>query len=282
MSDPAAFLSYAHRYRPWVKVLQQNLETCLKAAGRQPWKVFLDETDLGSGASWVGQLQVGLGRAEQLVLVVTPEALASAWVEKECFLAADGAEGRLHLAMLVETPLPPFLAPIQCVDFQPAGEPAYHRAVQRLAAGLLGKTGRLDSAALPSGLVPPPPLEPGLPSALRGRLLDWLEPRFAGKVAREAIASRLGFSPDVHGNVWEWTLSAWPDDYSGRERGVTLNPATVEVDHAAAEAGGGGTRVLRGGSCWFVPERARAAYRDDGSPGTGIEVLGFRVVIALR
>lgn len=134
MPDHAAFLSYAHRYRPWVKVLQQNLETCLKATGRRPWKAFLDETDLGSGASWVGQLQVGLGRAEQLVLVVTPEALASAWVEKEwqSFLAADGAEGRLHLAMLVETPLPPFLAQIQCVDFQPGGEPAYYRAVQRL------------------------------------------------------------------------------------------------------------------------------------------------------
>jgi hypothetical protein len=207
----AAFLSYAHRYRPWVEVLQKNLEACLVDAGRSA-KIFLDTTDLGSGRSWVGQLQVGLGRAEQLVLVVTPEALASSWVvnEWQSFVASrpDWHEGRLHLAMLVETPLPPFLSQIQFVDFQPPGEPAYYRAVQRLAASLLGKSGRLDPSYLPPGLVPPPPFEPGLPSALRRRLIDWLEPIIAKRVTRFAISPRLGFPPERLAAQPDWRCAA--------------------------------------------------------------------------
>ncbi|HZF07148.1 MAG TPA: TIR domain-containing protein, partial [Thermoanaerobaculia bacterium] len=195
----AAFLSYAHRYRPWVEVLQKNLESCLAAAGRSE-KIFLDATDLGSGRSWVGQLQVGLSQAEQLVLVVTPEALASSWVvnEWQSFVASrsDWHDGRLHLAILVDTPLPPFFSRIQHVDFQVAGEPGYFLAIQRLAAGLLGKTGRLDGADLPSGLVPPPPVESGLPPALRGRLIDALAPILAKRLLRFVIAPQLGFPPE--------------------------------------------------------------------------------------
>jgi|SRR6185436_8162554 len=41
----AAFISYAHRDKVWVRVLQENLERCLAAAGRAGL-VFLDEVDL--------------------------------------------------------------------------------------------------------------------------------------------------------------------------------------------------------------------------------------------
>ncbi len=63
----AAFISYAHRYQEWVATLQRNLESCLKAAGADPNEVFLDQTDLASGRSWVAQLQEGLAKAEQLI-----------------------------------------------------------------------------------------------------------------------------------------------------------------------------------------------------------------------
>jgi len=73
------------------------------------------------------------------VLVVTPEALASSWVvnEWQSFVASrsDWHDGRLHLAILVDTPLPPFFSRIQHVDFQVAwGRPGYFLAIQRLAA----------------------------------------------------------------------------------------------------------------------------------------------------
>ena len=96
------FLSYAHRDQPWVKVLQANLELCL--AG----KVFLDDVALASGRSWVGQLQAGLGRSGQLILVATPEALASPRVtdEWESFIAGRTGwhDGRLHIVHLVFSP----------------------------------------------------------------------------------------------------------------------------------------------------------------------------------
>src|SRR5262245_60391783 len=121
----AAFISYAHRDKPWVQALQRNLERCLAAAGR-PGKVFLDEVDLASGRSWVGQLQAGLDRSEHLILVATPEALASPRVadEWQSFVAMrhDWHQGRLHVVHLAEVPFPSFLAQIQQVDFRSAGE----------------------------------------------------------------------------------------------------------------------------------------------------------------
>ena len=100
----AAFISYAHRYAPWVCALQANLEKCLAAAGRAG-EVFLDQTDLGSGRSWVTQLQAGIDRSEHFILVATPEALASPRVGDEwgSFLSTRRGwleQGRLHLVSL--------------------------------------------------------------------------------------------------------------------------------------------------------------------------------------
>ncbi|MCP4544834.1 MAG: toll/interleukin-1 receptor domain-containing protein [bacterium] len=98
----AAFLSYSHRYADWVEVLHANLEACLAHAG-EPRQVFLDQVDLGTGHSWVSQLQAGLDQADKLVLVVTPEALASLRVEDEwgTFIAIDRDwKGRLGRPIL--------------------------------------------------------------------------------------------------------------------------------------------------------------------------------------
>ncbi|MCP4659860.1 MAG: toll/interleukin-1 receptor domain-containing protein, partial [bacterium] len=144
----AAFLSYSHRYADWVEVLHANLEACLVHAGEKR-KVFLDQVDLGTGRSWVGQLQAGLDQADQLVLVVTPEALASPRVEDEWanFIAMHRDwKGRLQVVMLVDTPLPPFLTAIQYADFREPGE----KAGEELAQGfLIGRLGRRDRRALP-------------------------------------------------------------------------------------------------------------------------------------
>ena len=96
----AAFVSYAHRHAGWVKALQADLERGLAAAGRPGDKVFLDQVDLGSGRSWVGQLQAGLAQAGHFVLVSTPEALASPRVadEWQSFVASrkDWQAGRFR------------------------------------------------------------------------------------------------------------------------------------------------------------------------------------------
>jgi formylglycine-generating enzyme required for sulfatase activity len=82
---------------------------------------------------------------------------------------------------------------------------------------------------------------------------------------------------DVHGNVWEWTLSSWIGSYKGREGGVSVDPTAIEVP--TGESPGGTRRVMRGGSSWYDAGRARAAFRFDWDPDFVLVVLGFRVVL---
>ena len=82
-SEYAAFLSYSHHDVPWVEALQHHLETCLSALEHDPATVFRDKTDLGPGRSWVTGLQQGLDRAPVVVLVATPESMASPRVGDE-------------------------------------------------------------------------------------------------------------------------------------------------------------------------------------------------------
>jgi formylglycine-generating enzyme required for sulfatase activity len=70
---------------------------------------------------------------------------------------------------------------------------------------------------------------------------------------------------DMHGNVWEWTRSAYqPYPYRGDDG---------RNDPAAA-----GVRVVRGGSWYDRPYRARSAFRLAYEPHQPVYNVGFRVV----
>jgi hypothetical protein len=189
-----AFISYAHHYRQWVEVLHRNLELCLQHHGIEH-KVFLDRTDLGSGA-WLAQLQEGLEKAAHLILVATPEAIASPRVadEYETFMSIrrDWGRGHLHLLHLVEAPLPAMLRSLQQIDLRNHDEAAYRDGLARLVAGLLRRPGSRDLPELADKIEIPPPPQSALPSTLRQRLADWLEPAVAGKRARRNTAAALG------------------------------------------------------------------------------------------
>ncbi len=196
-SDPpdTVFISYASRYREWVRVLHRNLALCLG-----PDSIFLDEADLGPGRSWVSGLQAGLERAARVVLVASPEAFASPWVrhELESFQAQRPswkAEGLLSLALLVETPLPPFLASAQHIDFRDHDEASYRTGLSVMVAALQGIRDPHNLPTLPDDLEVPDPPVGGLPSELRGRLVRVLSPLFRPRFARTAVAARLGLDP---------------------------------------------------------------------------------------
>ncbi len=197
MPDPhyAAFISYAHRYRSWVETFHRNLELSLKHLGK-PVRVFLDTVDLGSGRSWVRQLQAGLDQAEHLVLVATPEAVASPRVadEWEAIIATrrDWDAGHFHLVRLVDGPLPPFLEKIQYLEFREYDDASYRHQLTRLVAGLLGRKDPRDLPALPAEIEIPAPPESSLPTALRARLVDWLAPLLHTPLPRRAVEAVLG------------------------------------------------------------------------------------------
>jgi formylglycine-generating enzyme required for sulfatase activity len=71
---------------------------------------------------------------------------------------------------------------------------------------------------------------------------------------------------DMHGNVWEWCLDPWHDSYTG-----------APADGSAWTAGGGTSRLLRGGSWNSLPARCRSACRSINPPDNRNSNVGFRV-----
>lgn len=96
-------------------------------------------------------------------------------------------------------------------------------------------------------------------------------------VYREQTAEVGGFPPnafglyDMHGNVWEWCLDYWHDNYND-----------APADGSAWVIGGNREkRLLRGGSWDFSLRYCRSAYRFFYAPDLQTLTLGFRVVCGL-
>jgi formylglycine-generating enzyme required for sulfatase activity len=74
---------------------------------------------------------------------------------------------------------------------------------------------------------------------------------------------------DMHGNVWEWCLDHWHDNY---EDPPTDGSAWLTEDQEARR------RVLRGGTWVGDPWYCRSAYRLMYNPDGRLDIIGFRVV----
>lgn len=69
---------------------------------------------------------------------------------------------------------------------------------------------------------------------------------------------------DMHGNVWEWTLSPYKS-----------TPSQPDVpDEAESSA----LRVVRGGSWYDRPKRATSSFRLAYAPYARVFNVGFRIV----
>jgi formylglycine-generating enzyme required for sulfatase activity len=81
------------------------------------------------------------------------------------------------------------------------------------------------------------------------------------------VANAFGLC-EMHGNVWEWCLDHWHENYEGApddgSAWLTMNKRT--------------RRVLRGGSWDYHPRNCRSASRHFNDPVIRDYVIGFRVV----
>jgi formylglycine-generating enzyme required for sulfatase activity len=72
---------------------------------------------------------------------------------------------------------------------------------------------------------------------------------------------------DMHGNVWEWVLDSWHDNYNG-----------APADGSAWESGDGARRVVRSGSWGDSARVCRSAFRTHGVPHFRDFYGGFRLL----
>ncbi|MBI3741597.1 MAG: SUMF1/EgtB/PvdO family nonheme iron enzyme [Chloroflexi bacterium] len=73
---------------------------------------------------------------------------------------------------------------------------------------------------------------------------------------------------DMSGNVWEWCMTRWVDDYKNYSTNENNNPEGDE------------SRVIRGGAFNNVLQNVRGAYRLRRDPDNRLGYRGFRVVLA--
>jgi formylglycine-generating enzyme required for sulfatase activity len=85
------------------------------------------------------------------------------------------------------------------------------------------------------------------------------------------VANAFGLF-DMHGNVWEWCLDAWHNNYNN-----------APTDGSAWEKEGDPSkRVMRGGSWDSFAVISRSAYRSWYGPAIRFNTFGFRVVAVAR
>jgi formylglycine-generating enzyme required for sulfatase activity len=99
--------------------------------------------------------------------------------------------------------------------------------------------------------------------APRGRSRETTAP-----VGFMGVANGFGLF-DMHGNVWEWCLDYWHENYDG----------APTDGRSWKTAGDTGDRVLRGGSWYLIATYCRSAYRFKYSPDSRYIGIGFRVVL---
>ncbi|MEO1561448.1 MAG: formylglycine-generating enzyme family protein, partial [Cyanobacteria bacterium J06632_19] len=98
--------------------------------------------------------------------------------------------------------------------------------------------------------------------------------RHTTDVGHFAVANAFGLY-DMHGNVWEWCIDDWHNDYNDAPIDSTAWLHRFENDEKYSR------KILRGGSWFDVPEECRSACRSTYFPGYEYYFFGFRVVCSI-
>lgn len=152
MKPPVVFVAYDRTDAHWVSLLCTQLRAALPEA-----EVVLDTDLVDPGGTWANQLDAALTRATHMILVVTPESMASAAVCEELLrvesLRAEKKGPReLYPVLLRAAPLPLILKPRMWFDPNCTVEHERRAKWQGLLCSIAESASR--------DVLPPPPLEP--------------------------------------------------------------------------------------------------------------------------
>lgn len=135
---PSVFISYSSADREFVERLVRDLDAA-------EVDVFYDQR-IPPGESWAESLANAIESAEFLLVVLSPDAVESQWVEQEIRIGlAREAEGKALVVpiMIRPCPVPPALANKTYASF----DRSYEEGLQRILAVLTGETPRPASGA---------------------------------------------------------------------------------------------------------------------------------------
>jgi formylglycine-generating enzyme required for sulfatase activity len=76
---------------------------------------------------------------------------------------------------------------------------------------------------------------------------------------------------DMHGNLWEWCLDEWVDNYNN-------SPTNGSAREGVSQSANNSQRLLRGGSWEYGARNCRSAYRNYSAESNRINLCGLRVV----
>lgn len=155
MSAGHIFISHSSADKAWVTALAKNLQ-------RRGYEVWLDIWHLTPGRSFIRGLQDALEKAHAGILVVTPEARASGWVQDEYEVMLrrknTGSDFVIIPVVLGNGEDFPFLGNIHCVDFR--NHERYRRSLYEVICGVEGNSPGPDGEVEGELEIPPIPHAP--------------------------------------------------------------------------------------------------------------------------
>lgn len=127
------FISYRFTQHDWAEALAHNLVA-------QGYKVFIDAWELYGGQNFTQAIEQALRSSRCAILIATPEAADSGWVQHEYELMFNlkqkGAGFFFVPVVWGKFPDFPFLDIVHAVDFGDSSEARYRKGFQRLLAAL--------------------------------------------------------------------------------------------------------------------------------------------------
>ena len=127
------FISYRSTQRDWAESLTRNLTA-------QGYKIFFDQWELQGGRDFTQTIAQALRNSHCALLVATPEAAESGWVQHEynLMLNLQAQKSDFFFVPLLWGQFPdfPFLDNIHAIDFGRSEEAQYRKAFQQLLAAL--------------------------------------------------------------------------------------------------------------------------------------------------
>lgn len=144
---PTVFLSHNHADKPFVRRLAADLDN-------QGIPYWLDEAEIKVGESLIEKIRDGIDRMDYVAVVLSPDSVASPWVQREVDVAMNqeimGRRVKVLPVMYRKCELPGFLLGKRYADF--SDESRYAAALEDLVRSLRVVFNR-NAFAPPSGVI---------------------------------------------------------------------------------------------------------------------------------